>query len=154
MHLMFPTVLLCCSVAAAQTFAVSPKYEASDAPGAEQLAGLGATFRQQILISAARLAGLKGKEITGMAFRRDAGNTDPFAGGIARLAVQLSKGPADAAVVSSSFSTNQLTKPTTVFTGNVSIPGSPMVASTNYDPWGSQNSFYIRFSTTYKYSGA
>jgi hypothetical protein len=131
----------------------SGAWDTKDAPSANPLPGLRGAFREQLLLGAGRLGGVKGKKIVGIQFRRDYQDSSALKGGSVDLDVRLSSSTRPAAAALESFLFNApSSKQMSVFVGAVTIPDSP-AKGTSPAIWVANNSFTIRFSTKYPYAG-
>lgn len=145
------TALLFCPALLAQGIHVAPRdYASADAPALAAIPGIGVSDRGQILIDGRLLTEIAGRDITGLAFRRDASDSTAFSGGSANMVVRIGPAQHSADQARASFVAN-LSAPTEVFRGVVSIPASPAPAAV--PPWTTPYAVEIAFSQPYRYAG-
>ena len=136
----------------AQQYHVVPSaYATSDAVSFNSVAGACCAGRQQTLIEASHLTALVGRTITAIEFRRTSAN-ETYQGGAAHLDVSLSLAPHDPLDCSRTFDDNVGPAPVQVFSGTVTIPTSPGVATQAVN-WSSQNTIRVPFTVPFQYSG-
>ena len=92
---MRPNLLLLCSVALgtalpAQSVVVPVEHAVAPASGMRWLAGAGVSLRQQLVIDGSHLAGAVGRDLVGLAFRRDNGHAEALPSGRASWKVRIS----------------------------------------------------------------
>jgi hypothetical protein len=136
----------------AQSLHVVPNaWDDADAPAMLSVPGITGSERQQILIDASHLAALVGRDITGLLFRRDAGDATALSLATATLTVRMGTSPHAAAAATADFAANA---PQAVLTyqGTLTAPLSP---STEGRPihWSGADIIEIVFQTPYPYAG-
>jgi hypothetical protein len=129
---------------------VPSAHAASDAPSLTGVAGIGITDRQQIVIDAAHLAPLVGRDLTGLVFRREGADPSAFTANTAQVVVLVGGANSSAQDVRPDFAANS-TSPLEVFRGAVQVPASPPPTST--PGWSAPDAVELSFSTPFRYSG-
>jgi hypothetical protein len=150
------TVLLfmsCCALSAqtAQQQVIPSAYAQVDANSYEWIGGASQDRRQQTLIGASHLLGLRGRPIIGFSLRRTADN-EAFIGGTANMTVKLSTSPRAPLTCSDAYAGNIGLDEVTVFQGPVTLPTSPADAGPNIT-WDSNNIVQVTFTTPFVYQG-
>ncbi|HEB53120.1 MAG TPA: hypothetical protein ENI87_07700 [bacterium] len=143
---------LTCVAATAQNFTVVPsQFANTDAIRAMNVAGTMGDGRQQILVGESRLAGLLGRDITAIEFRRSAAD-ETYAAGSANLTVTASIAPHPTHGCSQTFAANVGPNPVTVFSGVITAPSSPPEVGPTVS-WDPDNVVRIPFTTPFPYTG-
>ena len=148
-------VLVICSMTAVghgQTTAVVPG-QLANAEGVSrgEIAGFTTRARMQILLSAATLTDLVGKNIEAIEFRRDRAYGRALDAASSTVTVRLAPASQSPSSASQVFALNCGFGAVETFQGAVSLPASP--AGQTSVSWGTENTVSIGFTTPYPYGG-
>ncbi len=123
--------------------------QSAEGDSSRYLEGLGSHGRSQLLIHATHLAGLQGRALTGVAFRRDGRSTYVWHGGAVDLVVRIGAAASSVTAPSSSFRDN-LPQPFEVFRGTIDLPAT--VPTANPIDWTAGNVVEITFDRPFAYA--
>ena len=150
-------VLLFVSSLAGQSHVHAPAASsAGDQNSMSFLAGFDRDARQQILVDQIHLAGFIGREIDGLAVRRDRGWRGALSPGRSDLTVVVSRSPRDAIDISPVFAANFDPDPAqrhVVFAGVVDLPASSEPAGRSFSWDDAEDAIELPFSATFVYGG-
>lgn len=139
------------SAAAQSVHPVSPRFDGSDAPSTYPFPGFDGAFRQQIVISSARLVAVRGKQLTGLAVRRDLFRNKALSGGVVDMEIRLAIAPNSPARAKEVFAQNA-PNPRLVFRGSVTVPNAPAFTTPPANPWSAEHAVSIHFDTPFSYA--
>lgn len=135
------------------TVTIPPDAIGRDGGGVGSLAGATAPRRQQFLLGASLLTGMRGRTITRLAFRRD-GQLVELAAGLADLTLRLDQQTVvDPWRASTSFAANLGVAATVAFAGRVSLPSSPRPNSRDGVGFGPNETVTIDLARPFIYLG-
>lgn len=161
-QLVFVVAAIVCVTAprflASQTLVHLPRAAAvHELAGATAVAGIGMNIRQLIAVDAAHFSSsMTGRQITGLAFRRDEAAAREFAGGAVTMTVKLGSLGVSANGVHRVFDDNwdaSAPAPVVVFSGTVTVPTSPELDG-RASGWGEASDVVqIPFSVPFTHTG-
>jgi hypothetical protein len=117
------------------------------------MAGFSQRFRMQVLLEPSLLVGLVGRDLTGLAVRRDGQDLRPMTGGRTSLVVRLSTPARSPSSAVEAFSANEGNDAREVFRGLVVIPDAPALSHRNGATWESPHAVEVTFATSFRYAG-
>lgn len=147
---MFAALALAGSLASQGLHVVPTTHTTTDAVSFTAVVGIGVSDRQQIIIDAAALGPLVGRELIGLSFRRDWSDPSTLTGGAAQLVVRAGTATVASATAKPRFAAN-VSMPIEVFRGSINVPTSPPPGGSA--TWGPPNVVDISFSTPFLYAG-
>lgn len=122
----------------------------SEAAARRWLAGGSRAMCQQVLVGAAHLGPIAGRELTGIALRRDTDDRTARGGGSVRLVLRVGAAARAPGSASRRFAEN-ITAAVEVFAGTVQLPAAPAVAG--YVGWIAPHVVEVPFAVPYRYAG-
>ncbi|MEZ5962203.1 MAG: hypothetical protein R3F56_00025 [Planctomycetota bacterium] len=139
--------------AAQATVTIPAEYADREAPYVMEAAGFSQAFRQQIMLRADELAGLRGHALTSLTFRRDVQLPVPLRSGVTNVVVTLSEGAPHPSTASPLFADNRGPEPREVFRGELTLPASPAPSRPPTPSWADPQAVEIAFATPFEYHG-
>lgn len=136
---------------APQHLVVPATYATTDAVSYNWLAGASRDLRQQTLVGPSHLQALVGHELLALELRRSAAN-EVYHGGVANLTVVVSTSRNEPLRCDSAFAGNIGPDATQVWSGQVTLPTSPIVLGPQV-AWSANNVVRIPFQTPFVYTG-
>jgi hypothetical protein len=130
--------------------AVPQQYATSDAPALTAAPGIGTARRLQVVVAAAELLPLVGRELTALALRRDLSWTAALPAAGSPIVVRIGQASHDPDQAVRSFAGN-LPTPIEVFRGTLQAPSSP--ASPSTPSWAPGESLRVDFTAPFPYGG-
>ena len=144
-------VLSISSVLGAQAWATVPDgHLTTEAASRTRIPGLGHSGSKQIVIGAALLQHLLGRDISAISLRRDASWAAPFAGGTSDLVVRIGPAANSPRDVVPEFAAN-LPNGLELHSGVITVPASGAVTAPI--AWASPFIVEVPFTSPYRYSG-
>lgn len=116
------------------------------------VAGFSRDLRQQTIIGSSHLQPMLGRTLTGIAYRRDGSEDEPYAGGTCQMRIVVSTATTSALAANRAFAQNHGGDAVLAFDGTVTVPSSPAPQG-GFVPWDAAHTVEIQFSQPFVYTG-
>jgi hypothetical protein len=135
----------------AQTIhSVPQSFASADAPALTSAPGIGTARRLQVIVATSELVPLAGRELTGLALRRDISWTEALPAATGSIVVRVGQAAHEPDQAVRSFAGN-LPSPTEVFRGTLQAPALP--ASPSTPSWTAGDTLHVAFTPPILYQG-